>query len=513
MKSGNGRETRVSKNKSSKKSGIFIGLAALVILLAGISAYYLSVKGTIEKWNDKIYPGVSVHNIDIGGMTKEEAETKLKSELVGAIRDKKLDIKIQDKSFELEYAYIEPSYDLDSTLDEAYNFGKEYGIIKKYSAIKGKDKAEIELKFSYNEEKLKEFEKKLIDEVNESPKNATLSIQGDNISVQAEVDGLTIDEEEFDSKLKEAINGDICDDQTIVIEPKVSKATITQEDLSKIKGVMGSFSTSYGTSAPGRSSNIELATRKINGTIIMPGETFSFNDVVGPRTEETGFKEAGTYVGNKVEPGIGGGICQVSTTLYRAVMRANIRSKERTNHSMSVGYATPGLDATVAYGYIDYKFTNNYDFPIYIQGYTSGKVVTYKIFGDPSALNGKTYDMASDILETLPPETKVVEDNTIDEGKEVNEGGGMTGYKTIAYQITYENGVEINREIVSRDTYAKVDIVVKKGTKPIAPADGTTTPTDGTTPSAPQVPGAVEQAPDTPANTNAQTANTASPNR
>ena len=88
---------------------------------------------------------------------------------------------------------------------------------------------------------------------------------------------------------------------------------------------------------------------------------------------------------------------------------------------------------------VDYKFTNPYDFPIYIQGYTGGKVVTYKIFGDPSALNGKTYDMASDILETLPPETKVVEDNTIDEGKEVNEGGGMTGYKTIAYQITYEN--------------------------------------------------------------------------
>ncbi|MDO5517020.1 MAG: VanW family protein [Clostridium sp.] len=479
MKNGSRRGTRVSNNKSAKKSGIIVLIAALAILLAGAAAYYLSVKGTIKDWNDKIYPGVTVHNIDIGGMTKEEAETKLKSEFMGAISDKKLDIQIQDKNFQLVYADITPSYDLDYTVNEAYNFGKEYGIIKKYAAIKGKEETDIELKFSYDEEKLKEFETNLIDEVNESPKNASLSISGDKISVQPEVDGLSIDEDDLDSKLKEAIDGDIQSEKTVVIEPVVTKAEITSEDLSKITGVIGSFSTSYGTSAAGRSSNIELATRKINGTIVMPGETFSFNDVVGPRTEEVGFKEAGTYVGNKVEPGIGGGICQVSTTLYRAVMRANIRSKERTNHSMAVGYASPGLDATVAYGYLDYKFTNTYDFPIYIQGMTGGKVVTYQIYGNKSALGGKTYDMSSDILETLPPETKVIEDNTLDQGTEVNEGGGMTGYKTIAYQITYENGVEVNREIVSRDTYAKVDVTIKKGTKPVVPADGTTPPAEG----------------------------------
>ena len=225
----------------------------------------------------------------------------------------------------------------------------------------------------------------------------------------------------------------------------------------------------------------------------MPGETFSFNDVVGPRTEEAGFQEAGTYVGNKVEPGIGGGICQVSTTLYRAVMRANIRSTERTNHSMAVGYALPGLDATVAYGYLEYKFTNPYDFPILIQGYTAGKVVTYNIYGDSSALQGKTYDMVNEILETLPPETKIIDDPTIDEGTEINEGGGMTGYKAKSYQVTYENGVEVNREKISTDTYNKVDIVIKKGTKPVTPVEpedaetvpGQQTPEQSVVPEAP----------------------------
>ena len=199
----------------------------------------------------------------------------------------------------------------------------------------------------------------------------------------------------------------------------------------------------------------------------MPGEIFSFNDVVGPRTAERGYKEAGTYVGNKIEPGIGGGICQVSTTIYRAAMKANLRSIERTNHSMAVGYAQPGLDATVSYGYLDYKFKNTYDFPIYIQGNTSGKVVTYSIYGDPSALNGRTYDMASEILETIPPETKVVDDSSLPVGQEVTEGAGMTGYRARAYQITYENGSEVNREVVSTDTYASVGIVVKKGTQPV----------------------------------------------
>ena len=158
-------------------------------------------------------------------------------------------------------------------------------------------------------------------------------------------------------------------------------------------------------------------------------------------------------------------------------MKANLKSVERTNHSMVVGYAQPGLDATVSFGYLDYKFTNTYDFPIYIQGSTVGKAVTYNIYGDPSSLNGRTYDMVNEILETKPPETKVVPDNTLPEGKEVSEGTGMTGYKARSYQITYENGVEVNRDIVATDNYASVGIVVRKGTQPAAAA----TPTPPTT--------------------------------
>ena len=472
MESGSGRRKKTRKSAAEKKKNIaLIIIGILVIITCALTVYSLVISSSVKKWDERIYPGVTVQNVSLGGMTKEEAKEKLKESFETKINDKVLTINIGEKTFELNYSEISPSYDIDGTVEEAFDSGKEHGILSKYLNIKSKKQNEIGLAFSYDESKLQDFEEKVINEVNQEPVNASIKIVGDNIQVEPEKDGLGVDIETLDPKIKEVLNGVIDSEDEVDIDAEVIKAKITSEDLSRIKDVMGSFSTSYGTSAPGRSHNIEIATKSINGTIVMPGDTFSFNEVVGPRTEEAGYEEAGTYVGNKVEPGIGGGICQVSTTLYRAVMRANIRSTERTNHSMAVGYALPGLDATVAYGYLDYKFTNTYDFPIYIQGYTAGKVVTYNIYGDSSALGGKTYDMVNEILETLPPETKVVEDPTLEEGKEVNEGGGMIGYRASSYQVTYENGVEVNREKISTDTYAKVDVIIKKGTKPVTPVE------------------------------------------
>lgn len=455
-----------NKQKNKLKLGI---LAFFVVGSCLLVTYSLSIKNIVKEWDNKIYPGVTVQGVDIGGITKEEAKNKIAETFGTLIGNKKLPVVIGDKQYELIYSDIIPQYDIDGTVDQAYKYGKEDGIFEKYKSIKNGEskKSEILLGFSYNEEKLKAYEEKLKNEVTQSAKDATISIDRGNISVKAGTEGRTINLDTLDKKLKENINGDLNSTNKLSMDVETTKPRVTKEDLSKIKGVMGTFSTSYATSAAGRSNNIEIATKVINGTIVMPGETFSFNDIVGPRTAERGYQEAGTYVGNKVEPGIGGGICQVSTTLYRAVMKANLRSVERTNHSMVVGYAQPGLDATVSYGYLDYKFKNTYGFPIYIQGSTAGKTVVYNIYGDPSSLNGKTYDMANEILETIPPETKIVPDNTLPVGKEVSEGTGMTGYKAKSYQITYENGVEVKRDAVSTDNYLSVGIVVKKGTQAV----------------------------------------------
>ena len=473
MEKGTGKRTHAARKAANKRKKITLAISALIVItIASMTAFSVSIKGITKEWDNKIYPGVTVQDVNLGGMTKEEAKNKLSETFNDAIGKKKLPISIGDKQYELIYSDIIPKYDIDGTVEKAYNFGRDNGNFKKYMIIKNgeSNKNTIPLDFSYNEEKLKEYEAKLQKEVTQTAKDASINVDGNNITVKPGIEGKTINLDTLDQKLKENINGEVNSDNKLTVDVETTKPKVTKEALSKIKGIMGTFSTNYSTSAPGRSNNIELATKALNGTIIMPGETFSFNDVVGPRTVERGYQEAGTYVGNKVEPGIGGGICQVSTTLYRAAMKANLRSVERTNHSMVVGYANPGLDATVSYGYLDYKFKNTYDFPIYVKGTTVGKVVTYTIYGDPSALNGKTYDMANEILETIPPETKVVPDNTLPVGKEEKDGNGMTGYKVKSYQITYENGVEVKKDIVATDSYASVGIIVRQGTQSATPS-------------------------------------------
>ncbi len=466
------RKIENKKIKSSKRvvnTSIKIVMVIIAFLVAGaamLAAYSISVKNTVKAWENKIYPGVTVQGVDLGGMTKEEAKNKLVETFETVISNKKVFIAIGDKRYELIYSDISPKYNIEETLEQAYRVGKDGGILKRFITIKGNNtKNKIPLSFSYDEEKLKTYEKKIQSDVAQTAKDATLSINGSSITVNPELEGVTVSEEELDEKLRESINGEINSETSITVEVEKTKPRVTKEDLAKVKGLMGTFSTSYATSPLGRCKNIEISTAALNGTVVMPGEVFSFNGTVGQRTSERGYQEAGTFVGNKIEPGIGGGICQVSTTLYRAVMKANLRSIERTNHSMAVGYTEPGLDATVAYGYLDYKFKNTYDFPIYIQGITRGKALTYNVYGDPSALNGKTYEMVSEVIETIPPQTKVVPDSSLPEGKEVNEGGGMTGYKTRSYQVTYENGIEVNRELISTDTYASVDVIVKRGMK------------------------------------------------
>ncbi|MDR5587328.1 MULTISPECIES: VanW family protein [Clostridium] len=478
MNGENGKRGKVLRKISSnkKKKRIIIGICAFIVIISALfTGYFLSINKIVEEWNNKIYLGVAVQDVNIGGMTKEEAREKLIQELQGKIGDKKVSIKIGESEFELLYSDISPVYDIDNVINDAMNFGKNDSVLKKYSYIKnkGKDKHEIDLNLSYDEEKLKAYEEMVKSKVEDEPKDATLSINGNGFSIVDEVVGKSINMDEFDKKLKEIITGHINEEIVVSMDLETVQPKITSKDLSKINGIIGSYSSNYGTSSEGRSANIDLATKAINGVILMPGDVFSFNEVVGPRTVERGYKEAATYVGNKVEPGIGGGICQVSTALYRAVMHANIRAVERRNHSMSVGYAKPGLDATVSYGDIDYKFKNTYDSPIYIQGSTYNKVMTYNIYGDVSALGGKTYDMENEIIQTIEPTVKVVEDATLPEGQEVTESGGMTGYKTNSYQLTYENGVQTNKELISNDYYTAVDIVVKKGTQPLVPPAAT----------------------------------------
>lgn len=451
----------VEKNKKS----IIIGSAILVVSIASISAYTLLISNNVKSWENKVYPGVNVYGVDIGGLSKEEALKSLNEKLLLNINDKTLVVTVGEQKLDLKYSDLNPIYDTEVIATESVKYGKDESLFSKNSKIKKGETYSVEGKISYDEEKLKEFEDSVKTTVNVQAKDAQITIDGNGISITPEVSGYEINEEELHNKLVENINGDPTQDVNLTFELKESKAKVTEAELSKIDGVIGSYSTSYRDGGDGRVRNMQIAAETVNGVVLMPGEVFSYNDLIGDTTPDKGYEKANTYIGSEIVPDYGGGICQVSTTLYRAVMRANIRSTERMNHSLTVSYSDPGLDATVAYGVVDYKFENPYDFPIYISGYVGGGTVGFSVYGQQSGLNGKTYDLVNEVHETYSPGNEYVEDATLEEGKEVVKSAGMTGYKASSYQVTYENGIEVNREFVATDVYAVTNNIVKKGTK------------------------------------------------
>lgn len=458
----------------TKKYTLYFNIAIVGAILCGIlAAYFINRSVTVNKWSDKIYPGVLVDGIDLSGKTKEEAKEIIENQFTSEILDKKIIVDINGMKKEYSYGDIDATYNVDEVIESALNYGKDLSVGKKYKIIKSKSNQDVESGLRYNNDKLVELENKLRAETTVEAKDATISINYGEISITPEEIGYEVDVEKLHNDLISNLNGQVGKNTEITAELKEIEPKVTKDMLSKISSTpMSTFSTSYGNSSYERSENLRIVTSLINGTVLMPGEEFSYSGVSQKGRGE--YLNAGVYINNKLEQAEAGGICQASSTLYNAVMRANIRSVERTNHSLTVSYVPLGLDATVAWGYLDYKFKNTYDFPIYIEGITNNRVVTFNIYGDPNALNGIKYELISNVLETIPPEISYQDDNTLEVGKEITESVGQTGYKVESYLVGYKDGVEVSREFLSKDTYANTKTVIRRGTL-VAPITQETT--------------------------------------
>lgn len=460
-KNSNNKGVAFYKNKKN----ILIASGVLVVALGISLGYTMSVKSKVNSWQDKIYPGVQAYGLDLGGKTKEEAVNILNNELVSLIGNKTISVSVGDKNFEIKYSDLNPTVNAEETVENALEYGKEEGMFKKKSMIEDGVDYEVEPVLSYDEEKLKEFEKNIESQVDVNAVDASITINSGQISITPEQNGKKIDEEELHNKLVECINPNPTTQETVNVELKDYAPRTTAAELGKINGRISQYIDTYRNDGSGRVVNMELATGSINGTVLMPGDEFSYNKTIGDTTPERGYKEANTYVGGDVVPGYGGGVCQISTALYRAAMRADLRSSLRYNHSMMVGYSAASLDATVAEGDIDYRFVNTYDFPIYIEGYMTDSTIVFNVYGNVEAMGGKTYELVNEIIEKYDYTTEYVDDPTLAEGQQVTKSGGAAGYKSNGYLVTYENGVEVSKELVSTDIYQPMNAVVLRGTK------------------------------------------------
>lgn len=251
------------------------------------------------------------------------------------------------------------------------------------------------------------------------------------------------------------------DKEEYVIPLKITKPQVTTNMIGTeaFPDLISSFSTKYNASNKNRTTNLILASNKVNGTVLMPGEVFSYNTVVGERTIAAGYKEAAIYSNGEVTDGLGGGICQISTTLYNAVVYANLEIVERRNHMFIPSYAGAGRDATVVYGSTDFKFKNNRNYPIKIMSYVDGGIAKFEIFGLRQE-NEYEVEIKTKITGSIPYSVQYVSRQGVAAGKVIQKG--VNGTKSETYKILKQNGQVVSTELLSKDTYKAMNKLIAK---------------------------------------------------
>ncbi|QAT39046.1 VanW family protein [Clostridium sp. JN-9] len=449
-----------------KNKKILIPLILAVLIVFGSVGFYMAhINNSVKSWNNKIYPGVKIEGTDLSGKTKEQAVQLLNEKFSNVVPNKKINIKTSKGTYTLTYNKLSPKYNIDEVVNQAFNYGKDLSFFSKYNTIKKSPVENFKLKFTYDSKPVKDIVSTIEKGVNKDPVNASMKISGSSFIINPEAKGIKLQNNKLEKDILNSINGDLGSDVNIQAATEEVQPRITSEKLKPIDTAISTFSTNYGSISPSeRANNIALATRGIDGTVLMPGDTFSFNGVLGKRTAEKGYQSAHVIVGTQVVDDYGGGICQVSTTLYNAILRANVKATERTHHTIPSSYIGLGMDATVDYGNLDYKFTNTLGYPIYIAGSADGANVGFTVYSN-SSLKGKTYDIYNDVYETIQPNVKYIDDPAMPVGQTETIQKPFTGYRVKVYKKTIQNGSVISTELISNDYYKPVDAQIKRGTK------------------------------------------------
>ena len=299
---------------------------------------------------------------------------------------------------------------------------------------------------------------KIHSEIYQEPKDAYYTKEP--FTVYPEVEGIDFDVE----KAKEIIAAEVKDEY--VIELIITQPEVTLEDIGTeaFPDRLSTFSTRYNATDKDRTTNLVLACKKLNGKVIMPGETLSYNETLGPRTYAAGYRNGKIYENGQVVDGLGGGICQISSTLYNAALMSDMEIVERRNHQFVTSYVDEGRDATVVYGLTDFKFKNTRKYPIRIVASASGGVATISIFGIKEADREYTYSFRTETISTIPYTTKYVEDSSLTAGREVVTQNGTNGLVCKTYMTKMLNGKVVSTKLLSTDTYSAMQRIVKRGT-------------------------------------------------
>ncbi len=518
------------KKRKRIRAILFTILIAILFLVI-----FSTIFAILNTNNSKIINGISIKNIDVSNLSKEEAIERLTEGL-----NKELIAEIDlsygnDYSVTLKPEQIEFIYDITGSVEDAYNKGRtgnilidNYTII--YTAIFGN---EFKINYSYNGELLNQFVEDVRSKLPGIVVEPTYYIENEKLFVTKGTDGIEVkkDElknqivlsiverkvaeikEEFKQKIEiptesakaseidmKLIQGEIYRDsqnayfetdpykiypdldgidlaisvedaQNVVkqedkeeysFDLKITEAEITVDDLGKeaFPYLISSFSTKYDASNRNRSTNLKIAAEKINGKVLMPGEEFSFNKIVGKRTVEAGYKDAAIYADGGVVDGLAGGICQISSTLYNSVLLANLQITERRNHSFTTSYTPAGRDATVVWGTTDFRFINSRSYPIKIEATVNNGIAEFKLYGMQEEVEYEVRILPVR-TQSIPYKTTYEEDPGLIPGQQIIKQSGHAGCKVTTYKELRLNGEVVSKEPISNDTYQPMRTIIR----------------------------------------------------
>ncbi|MBQ4233007.1 MAG: VanW family protein [Lachnospiraceae bacterium] len=459
-----------------------ITIVVLLIAAIGVFGYYYHKISTIA--NAKVIcQGVTVEGIDVGGLTKQEAYDKVEGEL-SSLSDKKITLTYEDHSDTLPLSDIGMKVTgVDEAVEEAYNLGKKGTTWQRYQAInngvgEGKDFT-IEKKIS--KDLMAEYLDKNSDSLVRTAKNATMTRKDGQFIVTEGVRGMEIPAEANTKAINDYLSTK-WDGNDFSFELIADEADpeYTKEDLEKVCDVLGTYSTDFSTSSYNRRINISNAASKINDHLIYPGEEFGLLELMVPFTTDNGYQVAQAYSAGEVVDSVGGGVCQVATTLYNAVLLAELEVVERYNHGMVVSYVPLSQDAAISEaGHQDFKFRNNLENPVYVEAYTAGTTVTFTIYGVEDRPKDRKVEYVSENVQTINPGKDIeTKDPSMAEGKIMVTQAAHIGYRAKLWKVVYENGKEVSRDVINTSYYAPSARRVNVGTKKSAKAQDNTAKTD-----------------------------------
>lgn len=363
--------------KSKAKKYTIIGLVAIICVL-GISINYFNKKYI---YTDVIAKNIFIEGIDVSNLTKEEAINCINKNIT--LSD--IQLNYDGETNIISPDEIDLKYNTSEVVDEAYNYTKTdsyFENIKRFFDL-NKNIKNLEIKSLYNENKLSEKIQSISESINVDMENAKVYISDSgNISASSATIGKELDIASTKESIYDAIKNK--DYKAIDLKVNIKEPKISTEAAKSVNTLLAEFSTKFSTNDSNRVTNIVLSAKATSDVLLMPGEEFSYNNLTGKRTKSNGYKDAPVIINGKLEQDVGGGVCQVSSTLFNSVLYSGLDVTSRRNHSLKSSYVSIGRDAMVSDGGSDFRFKNPYSHPVYIKNTVSNGVITSKIYGNSS---------------------------------------------------------------------------------------------------------------------------------